>query len=159
MATNREKVLELASDQTLARVPAEYNGFGETVEPHCGDVMRIYLQVNPRQMVVDAGFTISEGACAPVVASAALAAKLALDKPVMAAYTIPGAYSLCHHGRADPQAGGAGLCSPSPKAGFKRRRTIIRRYGPIGGYAAIKIIPIWQSPASPLPAGCRRQGD
>ena len=72
MATNREKVLELASDQTLARVPAEYNGFGETVEPHCGDVMRIYLQVNPRQMVVDAGFTISEGACAPVVASAAL---------------------------------------------------------------------------------------
>lgn len=88
MATNREKVLELASDQTLARVPAEYNGFGETVEPHCGDVMRIYLQVNPRQMVVDAGFTISEVACAPVVASAALAAKLALDKPVMAAYTI-----------------------------------------------------------------------
>lgn len=88
MATNRERVLELASDKTLAGVPAEYNGMGETVEPHCGDVMRIYLQVNPRQVVVGAGFTISEGACAPVVASAALAAKLALDKPVMAAYTV-----------------------------------------------------------------------
>ena len=88
MATDRQKVLELAADKQYNHLPQQANGIGQAEEPHCGDLLRIALVVNPRQVVVDAGFTITESACPPAVASAAAAVKLALNKPVLAAYTV-----------------------------------------------------------------------
>ena len=88
MATDKQKVLELAADRQHAQLPVEANGLGQAEEPHCGDLLRIGLVVNPRQVVVDAGFTITESACPPAVASAMIAVQLALNKPVLAAYTV-----------------------------------------------------------------------
>lgn len=88
MATSQEKVLALASKDEYRKVPGTYNGLGRTKEPHCEDVMEIYLDVNPRQMVVDAGYTLTEGACLPVAACAAAAVELIKDKPVLEVYTI-----------------------------------------------------------------------
>ena len=73
MATDKQKVLELAADRQHAQLPVEANGLGQAEEPHCGDLLRIGLVVNPRQVVVDAGFTITESACPPAVASAVIA--------------------------------------------------------------------------------------
>ena len=90
MATDKQKVLELAADRQHAQLPVEANGLGQAEEPHCGDLLRIGLVVNPRQVVVDAGFTITESACPPAVASAVIAVQLALNKPVLAAYLCQG---------------------------------------------------------------------
>ncbi|MBM6914954.1 iron-sulfur cluster assembly scaffold protein [Gemmiger formicilis] len=88
MATDRQKVLKLAADTQYNHLPPQANGVGFAQEPHCGDLLRIGLEVNPRQVVVNAGFTITESACPPAVASAVAAVKLALNKPVLAAYTV-----------------------------------------------------------------------
>ena len=88
MATDKQKVLELAAGRQHAQLPVEANGLGQAEEPHCGDLLRIGLVVNLRQVVVDAGFTITESACPPAVASAVIAVQLALNKPVLAAYTV-----------------------------------------------------------------------
>lgn len=87
MATNVEKILKLINNNKQ-RIPDDYNGMGETIEPHCQDKMQIYLLVNQRKMIVDCGYTITEDACAPVIACAVAACQLALNKPVMEAYTI-----------------------------------------------------------------------
>lgn len=89
MAIDLQKVTALS--QTASAAPEGYNGVGEAREPNCSDVMTIYLTVNPRRMVVDSGFVLTEGACATVRAAAAAAVLLARDKPVMAAYTIAAA--------------------------------------------------------------------
>lgn len=87
MATDKQKILDIVADSTC-NVPSGYNGRGEAQEPHCNDRMTIYIRVNERKMIVDSGFELTEGACATVIAAASVAAGLAKDKPVMAAYTI-----------------------------------------------------------------------
>lgn len=91
MAISTEKTLALCADRALAELPANANGRGEAVEPGCGDTLTVALRVTPRRMVEAAGYTITEGACAPAVACAAAAVKLALNKPVLAAYTVTAA--------------------------------------------------------------------
>lgn len=43
MATDKQKVLELAADRQHAQLPVEANGLGQAEEPHCGDLLRIGL--------------------------------------------------------------------------------------------------------------------
>lgn len=87
MATDVQKVLTLSGD-CLPHIPEDYNGMGQVQEPNCSDLLTIYLTVNPRAMVVDSGYTLTETACATVRAAAAVAVSLAKDTPIMAAYTV-----------------------------------------------------------------------
>lgn len=91
MATDLEKVLQMAGKAEFGRVPPQYNGRGEAVEPDCNDCMQIYLLVNHRRMVVEAGYQITEGACSTVSACACAAVMMAKDQPVMKAYTVTAA--------------------------------------------------------------------
>lgn len=87
MATDKQKILDIAQNSANS-VPNHYNGRGEAHEPNCNDKMVMYITVNERKMIVDSGFELTEGACATVKATAAVAARLARDKPAIAAYTI-----------------------------------------------------------------------
>lgn len=87
VATDREKVLRVVGE-SVSRVPENWNAMGEMHEPNCSDVLKIYLEVNERNFVVDSGFEITESACAPAVAAAWIAANKAKDKALLAAYTV-----------------------------------------------------------------------
>lgn len=105
MATDKQRVLALNA-QMESRIPDRYNGMGQMKEPNCSDIMTIYLTVNPRAMVVDSGFSLTPGACATVYAAAGVAADLARNQPVLAAYTIDAAAiagQLSDDGRLDKE--------------------------------------------------------
>ena len=88
MATDSEKICAYATRTNACGIPAGATGVGEACDPTCNDVLRIGLEVNERQVVVTAGYTITEGACLPSRACAAATVELALGKPVLAAYTV-----------------------------------------------------------------------
>ena len=88
MATDSQKIIGLAMREGGKNIPEAFNGKGETVEPNCGDILRIYLRINSRQVVEEAGYFVSEKACMPLFASAAAAVQLALGKPALSAYSI-----------------------------------------------------------------------
>lgn len=71
-------------DQLL---PDGYEGMGETVEPGCGDIMRIYIRTH-REIITEIKYTLTESSCDTVRSCAAAAIALAKDKPVMEAYLI-----------------------------------------------------------------------
>lgn len=87
MATDRKKVLQLVEDSD-ERIPENWNARGEMHEPGCNDVLKMYLEVNSSNFIVDAGFEITEGACAPAVAASWVATNMAKDKALLAAYTV-----------------------------------------------------------------------
>lgn len=87
MATNREKVLACVDQSENYGILPIYDGKGETVEPGCSDVMRMYIKVE-REVITGISYTITETACAPVQACASYATILAKGKPVLEAYTI-----------------------------------------------------------------------
>lgn len=87
MATDKEKVIEIA-EGAIRRIPENWNAMGEIHEPSCDDVLKIYLEVNSRHFIEDAGFELTETACAPAVAAAWIAVNMAKEKPVLAAYTV-----------------------------------------------------------------------
>ncbi len=69
------------------RIFEQYMGMGETAEPGCGDVLRIYLSTR-REVITEIGYTINESACRTSKVCAAAACALAKDKPVLEAYLI-----------------------------------------------------------------------
>ena len=65
----------------------DYHGIGQCVEPDCGDVLEYTIKTE-RELITEIAFTITETACLPVKACAAIAAELAKGKAVMEAYLI-----------------------------------------------------------------------
>lgn len=88
MATVNEKVMLMAENKEYCKILNNSSGIGETSEPNCNDLLRIFIEVNNREMITDASYEITEGACASVRACAAVAVMLLKNKPVMEGYTI-----------------------------------------------------------------------
>lgn len=88
MATDTQKVLALAGREEERQIPRDYNCWGETVEPNCADVLRIYLQINERQVVVAGGYDLTPEACPPLYAAATAAVQLACGQPALVAYSV-----------------------------------------------------------------------
>ena len=84
---NQELVLEYSKKQELKGAMENCHGSSLVKEPGCGDEMRVYLRTH-REIITEISYTVTETACPPVKACAALAAELALNKPVMEAYLI-----------------------------------------------------------------------
>lgn len=80
-------VLEYSEKQELVGTVEEWQGRGEVREPGCDDILEITLKTR-REVVTEIRYTITEKACRPVKACAALAVEMALGKPVMEAYLI-----------------------------------------------------------------------
>lgn len=87
MATSYDKVIEFAAKSELRSLPNEPDGIGVVIEPNCGDELKIAI-VTKREIITEAGYSITEKACPPVYAASAAAISLALGKPVMEAYLI-----------------------------------------------------------------------
>lgn len=87
MATDKAKVLLVEQLGENRGKLEDYHGKGECKEPECEDLLTIYIKAD-RQLITEIGFTITETACSPAVASASIATILAKGKPVMAAYII-----------------------------------------------------------------------
>lgn len=84
---NQELVLEYSEKQELKGTMEDCQGRSLVREPGCGDVMCMYLKTR-REIITEISYTVTETACPPVKACAALAAELALNKPVLEAYLI-----------------------------------------------------------------------
>ncbi len=84
---DHEMVLSYSQNRSLWGEIADCQGQSEVREPGCEDVLRFYLKTN-REIITEIRYTITESACPPARACAALAASLALDKPVMEAYLV-----------------------------------------------------------------------
>lgn len=84
---NHEMVLSYSDNKELWGEIEDCQGQSEVREPGCEDVLRMYLKTR-REMITEIRYTITESACPPARACAALAASLALGKPVMEAYLI-----------------------------------------------------------------------
>lgn len=87
---NQELVLEYSEKQDLRGTMKDYQGMSRVQEPGCKDEMCMYLKTR-REIITEIRFTITDCACPPVKACGALAAEMALDKPVMEAYLIDAA--------------------------------------------------------------------
>lgn len=95
---NQELVLEYSKKQELRGTIDDCQGYSQVQEPGCGDVMRVYLKTH-REIITQISYTVTETACPPVKACAALAAELALNKPVMEAYLISADKLSSHFGQ------------------------------------------------------------
>lgn len=84
---NQELVMEYSRRETLKGILEDCQGRSEVREPGCGDLMCVYIKTR-REMITEIRYTVTETACPPVKACAALAAELAWNKPVMEAYLI-----------------------------------------------------------------------
>ncbi len=84
---NQELVLEYSEKQELRGTLEDFQGMSRVQEPGCKDELCMYLKTR-REIITKIRFTITESACPPVKACAALAAETALNKPVMEAYLI-----------------------------------------------------------------------
>lgn len=84
---NAEMVLTYGSNKELWGELKDCQGQSEVREPGCDDVLRMYLKIS-REIVTEIRYTITECACPPAKGCAALAAEMALGKPVMEAYLV-----------------------------------------------------------------------
>lgn len=84
---NQELVLEYSEKQDLRGTIQDCQGMSRVQEPGCKDEMCMYLKTH-REIITEIRFTITDSACPPVKACGALAAEMALNKPVMEAYLI-----------------------------------------------------------------------
>lgn len=84
---DREKIILYSEKKDNLGVPESYLGRGEAREPGCGDRLVMYVNTR-REIITECRFTVTESACPPLKACAALAAEKALGKAVMEAYLI-----------------------------------------------------------------------
>lgn len=84
---NREIIDRYAADTERIGLPDGAQAYGRCEEPDCGDVMEVGFKTL-REIITDIGYTITDTACPPMKACAAIAAGLAAGKPVMEAYLI-----------------------------------------------------------------------
>lgn len=84
---NQELVLEYSKKEDRKGKLDDFQGMSHIQEPGCGDIMEMYIRTR-REIITEIRFTVTETACPPVKACAALAAEQALGKPVMEAYLI-----------------------------------------------------------------------
>lgn len=84
---DREKILIYSDKKEQQKKPEQFQGMGQVREPGCGDELSMYISTR-REIITECSFTITDTACPPLKACAALAAELALGKPVMEAYLI-----------------------------------------------------------------------
>lgn len=81
------KIKSYASREENKGLLKVFDGRGSCEEPGCGDVMEFTIKTH-REIITEIGFTITESACLPVKASAAITAEIAKGKPVLEAYLI-----------------------------------------------------------------------
>ncbi len=84
---NRELILEYAESARRKGLPEDAQGCGSCREPECGDELVMAIKTR-REIITEIGYTITETACPPMKASAAVAAELAQDKAVLEAYLL-----------------------------------------------------------------------
>lgn len=84
---NRELIEMYAAGAENPGFLPDHEGVGVCEEPECGDVLEFTFKTQ-REIITDIGYTITESACPPMKACAAVAAHLAKGKPVLAAYLI-----------------------------------------------------------------------
>ena len=84
---DQELILEYSEKQELRGELRDFQGSSRVQEPGCGDEMCMYLKTH-REVITEIRFTITDSACPPVKACGALAAEMALGRPVMEAYLI-----------------------------------------------------------------------
>ena len=87
---DQQLVLTYSEKEDLKGILEDAAGFSEVQEPGCSDILRMYIKTH-REIITEIRYTITETACPPVKACAALAAELALNKPVLEAYLIDAA--------------------------------------------------------------------
>jgi len=87
IAMDREKIILYSEKKDNLGVPESYLGRGEAREPGCGDELVMYINTR-REIITEFYFTVTESACPPLKACAAMAAEKALGKAVMEAYLI-----------------------------------------------------------------------
>lgn len=85
-----ERILKYSEKQDLKGTLPDWQGMASVTEPSCGDTLTIWIKTY-REVVTELRYTITETACPPVKACAAMAAEMALGKPVMEAYLIDAA--------------------------------------------------------------------
>lgn len=84
---NRELILEYAGSEKHRGLLEGAQGNGSCREPECGDELEIAIKTK-REIITEIGYTITETACPPMKACAAIAAELAQDKAVLEAYLL-----------------------------------------------------------------------
>jgi len=105
MATNIQRVLELAADKSNLGIPEDAQGVGEVKEPSCGDLLRIGFTTH-REIITQIGYTLTESACPPVFACSSYLTSLAKGQAVVAAYLITWkdiAAALSDNGELNPE--------------------------------------------------------
>lgn len=65
----------------------DYMGMGETVEPDCKDVLKVFITTK-REVITEIGFSINQSSCQTSKMCAQVACTLVHNKPVMEAYLL-----------------------------------------------------------------------
>lgn len=105
MATDFDKIIKYAMDESYIGLPENYSALGAITEEECGDTLAIGIYTE-RAFVHKIGYAITESACMTVRAAAAAACSMADEKAVIAGYTITPekiAAELSNDGRLDEE--------------------------------------------------------
>ena len=80
------KVMEhFANPHNVGEIP-DANGVGEVGNPKCGDIMRIYLDIDDKQVVRDAKFKTF--GCGAAIATSSMATEMIIGKTVQQALEV-----------------------------------------------------------------------
>lgn len=86
MALYSEKVMDHFRNPRNVGVIENADGVGEVGNPVCGDIMKIYLQINEAQIITDVKFETF--GCGSAIASSSMATELIKGKPVSEALKL-----------------------------------------------------------------------